>query len=213
MKAVIFTHPSDYPAARVSSAGLERLGVEVTWCIDRNDDVPAESRRLHFSTTARNGNLRGIGWTREQLRILCEVGGDDPWILKVDADTAVLSLDWISLAPADHVLVGPHVEKRPLAVYGCAYAIRPDAIPSLIAKARTHPQDTRTNEDFLIGKLAGDRATRIPFEKSGGVWCGYDWSSIRPAAAWRSKFQVIHIDRPNGNRAPVTNKLREILDL
>ncbi len=212
MKAVIFTHPSDYPAARACAAGLAKLGVSVVFSLDAADDAAGLSP-VTRTTEPRNGNLRGNRWVRAQLRHLWQIGQGDEWILKVDSDTAVFSLDWMALATPSTIMLGPDVPKAPGAIYGCCYALRVDALPGLIAKADALPEAADSFEDGMTARLAGDRATRIPFVAKGGVWAGYNWRTTKPDSVWREKFQIIHVDRRNSNRAPVAAKLRSLLQL
>jgi len=212
MKAVIFTHPSDYAAALACGAGLERLGLTVVFSIDAADDA-GDLPLPHRTTEPRNGNLRGKNWVIAQLQALQEIAGADEWILKVDSDTAVLSLDWMNLATPATVMLGADVPKAPGAIYGCCYALRVEAIPDLLAKARAMPFSSNCFEDGATARLAGSGATAIPFQPKGGVWAGYDWQTAKPDAVWREKFQIIHVDRPNHNRGPVAGKLRSLLNL
>jgi hypothetical protein len=212
MKAVIFTHPSDYPAARVCAAGLERLGLSVVFSVDAADDA-SDLPLPHRTTEPRNGNLRGNRWVLAQLRALRDIAGADEWILKVDSDTAVLSLEWMKMATPETIMLGADVPKAPGAIYGCCYALRVAAISELITKAAALPACADSYEDGMTARLAGSGATAIPFAPKGGVWAGYNWNTTQPDSVWAEKFQIIHVDRPNHNRGPVTAKLRSLLQL
>jgi hypothetical protein len=154
--AVIFTFPKDYEAAGIAARALRNCGCRVVLAIDGKDPmvhIDGADRMVH-THFQRKGNLNGIDC---MLGIIDTLAGqardDDEWLLKVDSDTVVHSLEWLAV-PNEKGLVGTgHAPEKNdgRTLYGCCYAMRPGVVGALreqVIKAGTRV--TRA-EDLMIG--------------------------------------------------------------
>ena len=148
----IFAHTPEAPLLSrcVAAARAGKGDHETTFVVveDGNAPLPDATRtelaasgvRLVRTFEPRLGNLRGVRWFAEQMRVMSDNAGDADLVLKIDPDTLVLSLANV---------VGPLEERPDLAgagfgkdaryVYGPCYAFRRWIVDYLAARYAAMP--------------------------------------------------------------------------
>lgn len=209
LKALIITHPPDYANAAIASRVASALGIDVSWCIDAGssqgasrDEIP-EFVKVIETPVSPNGNLNGPEWTLEQLRIMNEecIGYD--WLIKLDSDSIISSLDWLEWAEAHHWLVGmfwPYDDAAPGSIgnlYGQCYAINQQGLSYLLNSNEINDQAEKAGENYLIGTfIPEDHILKHSFNDRKSMMSGWRWDTIREASYWLKRYDVITVHRP-----------------
>lgn len=160
MKAVIFTYAPDYGKAMIAAAALARCGVESVIALDQAEAVPwPGDHRVVITTFPRRANLNYRECSIGILRLIAELGADDPngFVIKCDSDTILLSTEWMENETMDVSGVGVALNDFPL--YGCLYAVRPRAVPAIIAEIESREVEGKwkgmhPGEDLILGTVA-----------------------------------------------------------
>ena len=143
----LFAHTPEAPllsrcvaAARAGKGDHEASFVVVE---DGNAPLP-EAARTELAASGvqvvrtfepRLGNLRGVRWFAEQMRVMSDHAGDADLVLKIDPDTLVLSLAEVVKPMAERPdLAGAGFGKDGRYVYGPCYAFRRWIVDYLAAK-------------------------------------------------------------------------------
>jgi hypothetical protein len=205
VKALIFTHPPDYRAAALSTEAWNRLGVEVTWAIERNHEAP-EGQRHIFTRQPRRGNLNGLSFCLELFELM---SGFD---FKCDSDTLVFSLEWAKhTAP----LIGFGAAGMQ-DFYGACWKMRRSAAPVFLKELQQDSSLCMNAEDQTVGNI-GKRVGRHVhgYDPDGCPLAGWNWNTKLSEVEYRRRFQVINVQR-SGNgvnaRDRVVAKMQKLLD-
>lgn len=221
MTAVIFTYPPDYLAAALAVRYLRKTGVSVVLAVDESDPrVEIEGAAIVRTKFRRNGNLNGMETVIGQLETLLACCDGSEYILKVDSDSLVMGLGWLEGRIETVVGLRANDGKHRRSLYGFCYAVREDALPAMLAHARSMPHDEGCHEDITTGIIAAkvgqlftyrhqDRGVRL------GAYCWMDKGSIE---RWKELYEVLCFQRempmPNGrltNRRDVSNAMRRFI--
>ncbi len=213
MPALIFTHPPDYLSASHTVRSLLACGVEPILAIHESDPLlRIEGARVIRTRAPRGGNLNGKPFILESLRLM-EEHADGTHVLKVDSDSLVFRLDW--LAGKEETGIGlHHAEHR--AFYGFCYALRADRLPEMIRAAERLHDGLPHPEDIAIGTLADTcgglyRYENLTPENRLGA---YKWTTARPAAWWRTRYDALCFQRGHGiDRRNVSDKMAELMEV
>jgi hypothetical protein len=226
IRAVIFTHGPDYPAAALASAALDRLGVEVVWAIDRAEAVAVPEGvafiHTHFE---RRGNLNGIACVIGILETLAAVGAGADWVLKVDSDAMLLTLQWLLDRLEDLVGFTYAPSRGETGIFGFCYAFQPPALPRFLAAARARGETAVTAEDMVMGELGASAGSchRHPFRDAWaggangfGPYSTWIWDTRQTVAWWVARYGALVVQPPKGMRPAVAKPriaavMREIL--
>jgi hypothetical protein len=198
--AVIFTYPKDYEAAGIAARALRNCGVRVVMAIDGKDpaihiDGAEQVVRTHFP---RKGNLNGIDCMLGIIDTLAgQVREDDEWVLKVDSDTVVHSMKWLEDMPDGKGLVGTGhdpAKNDGRTLYGCCYAVRPQAMEALRAQViQTGSRPTRA-EDLMMGNAGEALGLLHRYVLHRGGHMG-PWVAKLTVEEMMANYQVICVQR------------------
>jgi hypothetical protein len=182
MTAVIYAYPPDFLIAAMVARQFERLGARAVVAIDQSDPLLVlEGIEIVRTSFDRRGNLNGWEFVAGNLRLMERLAKrhGSQWVIKCDADTWPLSLDWVNQAGAiiaSGVWTAGHLS-------GCCYAIAASALPILAAEAEAQPPAGYVMEDHATGELAR-QCGHVHFPKRGTAGCvhfpwkegrGLDW--------------------------------------
>lgn len=205
IRAVIFTHGPDYAKALIATRSLEKLGVEVWWAVDQADPIePPAHVRVKRTTFARNGNLNGIDCVIGILQVLRDVGRGAKWVMKIDSDAMVLSLDFLQ-ARTERLVGMNHAPVRgPHALFGFCYALKPEAVGDFIVCAAVRGELPKRAEDMIMGELgAGLGCHQYPFHRWSGVFSAWSWETTLEVSDWIPRYQVLVVQPPKGAKREV----------
>lgn len=215
--AVIFTHPPDYVAARYAAECLRRAGARPVLALDEHDPhLRVDGIDVIRTSFPRVGNLNGMDCVRGILQTLDEQAGTGEYVLKVDSDTLVMSLDWLKGRTETAVGMNePTLEGRRhgRALYGMCYALKVADLPELRAAARY--EDRHCSEDIRMGELAAEVGTLWTWRNraKGTPFAAYSWRRGEPVEWWKERYQALVFQRTHGNgHREVAAKMKEFLE-
>lgn len=116
-----------------------------------------------YTTSPRNGGLKGPAHAKENIRILREMarGSDDGVVVKLDSDTIILNRHWIDeFAKSDHELAGPFHSQHNY-MFGMAYAIKWNLAFLIEKDMEEFPPWVYCFEDFEISSRACRLSSKI----------------------------------------------------
>jgi len=216
VKALIFTHPPDYPAATIATEAWNRLGVDVTWAIEKRHAPPGGQKHV-ITEQPRRGNLNGLGFCFELLDLMrC-------FDFKGDSDTLVFSLDW---ADRPEPLVGFSVKGRQ-DFYGACWHMKRDAAPKFLSTLRTTPALCTSligePEDRTVGSVGQIVGRHVyDYDPKGCPLAGWNWNTSLTEAEYRRRFQVVNVQMPSDTkrthpglreaRQQVVDQMKKLLD-
>lgn len=209
IRALIFTHAPDYPLAVVAATQLLHHGIETILCIDQKEETEPEWPLVRRTTFERSGNLNGVEAVSGIIDLLEEYGKGMDWIMKVDSDVIIFSIDWL-LVPGGigwkpkmigHTYPPMRGEKG---IYGAVYAIQPSILPEMRRRLLLRGEQRQRAEDMIMGLLGHGFLHRHRFGGGKGhlrFWRHDEDASVSPVEAMK-RWQIVGVQRVPGADSP-----------
>lgn len=218
--AVIFTWPKDYEMAGIAARALRNCGVRTYLAIDSKDPrVHIDGASLVSTNFPRGGNLNGMDCMVGIVDTLAAVAREeDDWVLKVDSDTLVHSLDWLWDVPTEATLAGTGhdpAKNDGRTLYGCCYAMRPSGIAALREQILHAGTRATKCEDLMIGNAGQALGVLHRYVLHKDKHMG-PYLEKRTQPEMLERYQAICVQRTSRNpnaRAEVVDKMNGLYSL